>query len=143
MSIVRNINGDKVRQSMVKSLSEFCKNTGSKLIATGIETKEELNVLLSLDVSFGQGFFIGAPEKQFTKTGTIPYAFISSYQQNRRLLAAQKENMEKKSVSKRSSQSKNPRHEQHLQDNTKFPGGLPFLQNYRSDAPEKRPYTAD
>lgn len=106
MSIVRNINGDKVRQSMVKSLSEFCKNTGSKLIATGIETKEELNVLLSLDVSFGQGFFIGAPEKQFTKTGTIPYAFISSYQQNRRLLAAQKENMEKKSVPKRSSQSK-------------------------------------
>ncbi len=106
MSIVRNINGDKIRQSMVKSLSEFCKNTGSRLIATGIETKEELNALLSLNVSYGQGFFIGAPEKQFTKTGTIPYALISSYQQNQRLLAAQKNSAAEQSAKKRSLSTK-------------------------------------
>lgn len=63
MNIIRNINSDKIKQSLVKSLVEFCSTAGITLIAEGIETTGELETVIDLGVKFGQGFFIGKPER--------------------------------------------------------------------------------
>jgi EAL domain-containing protein (putative c-di-GMP-specific phosphodiesterase class I)/DNA-binding response OmpR family regulator len=60
-SWVRGVDKDPARQALVGALSHFSKQTGTQIIAEGIETEEELNVLAALDVRLGQGFHLGAP----------------------------------------------------------------------------------
>jgi EAL domain-containing protein (putative c-di-GMP-specific phosphodiesterase class I) len=48
-------------------MAHFARNAGCELIAEGIETEEELNGLVRLGVSFGQGYLSGKP-------GQIPAA---------------------------------------------------------------------
>ena len=63
MNIIRGIESDTIKQSMVKSLVQFCNDTGVGLIAVGIETSKELDFILSAGVHFAQGFFLGTPAK--------------------------------------------------------------------------------
>ena len=49
----------------MKLLLDYCNATGTILIAEGIETAEELECLHSLGVHYGQGFFLGKPERTF------------------------------------------------------------------------------
>jgi EAL domain-containing protein (putative c-di-GMP-specific phosphodiesterase class I) len=44
-------------------LVDFGKGAGIQLIAEGIETEEELETLIKLNVDFGQGYFLGIPRK--------------------------------------------------------------------------------
>lgn len=60
--IVAGIDGDPTRRSLVTALMLFAAETGSTLIAQGIETPEELEVLRELGVSLGQGYHIGRPD---------------------------------------------------------------------------------
>ena len=46
-------------------LLDYCNATGAILIAEGIETVQELECLHSLGVHYGQGFFLGKPERAF------------------------------------------------------------------------------
>ncbi|MDR1614416.1 MAG: EAL domain-containing protein [Campylobacteraceae bacterium] len=43
----------------------ICKNANIASIAEGIETQEELSVVIKLGVDYGQGFFIGIPKREF------------------------------------------------------------------------------
>lgn len=61
MDLVRNIDKDLIKQSLVEGFVVFCKNTNISLIAEGIETKEELEKLILLGVEFGQGYYIQKP----------------------------------------------------------------------------------
>lgn len=61
MALVRNIDKDLMKQSLVEGFVVFCKNTNISLIAEGIETKEELEKIVELGVDFGQGFYIQKP----------------------------------------------------------------------------------
>lgn len=76
MELIHNIENDKIKQTMIKSLVDFSNTSGSKLIAEGIETKEELTTLINLGVSYGQGYFIGYPEKVFTKPSNVACSVI-------------------------------------------------------------------
>jgi EAL domain-containing protein (putative c-di-GMP-specific phosphodiesterase class I)/FixJ family two-component response regulator len=62
LSIVTGIEHDPVRQALVSALVYFAGKTGSELIAEGIETETEADVLRALGVSFGQGYLFGRPE---------------------------------------------------------------------------------
>lgn len=64
IEIIREICTDAVKCAMVKSFVEFAKLTGMKLIAEGVETEEQLKLLLQLGVHYGQGFYLGKPDKQ-------------------------------------------------------------------------------
>ena len=44
-------------------MCEFAKLSDSFLIAEGIETEEELKVLIEIGVEYGQGYFIQRPEE--------------------------------------------------------------------------------
>ncbi|MDD5347788.1 MAG: EAL domain-containing protein [Candidatus Omnitrophica bacterium] len=61
MSLVRNINDDKVKQSLVKIITELSKQIKSKLIAEGVETEAECETLISLGVEYGQGYLFARP----------------------------------------------------------------------------------
>ena len=64
MSLIRDINKDAFKQSILKSFSILASLTNTKLIAEGIETREELKTLINLGVFAGQGFFLGKPHEE-------------------------------------------------------------------------------
>lgn len=61
LSIVRGIETDPLRQALVAGLVFFANHSGCRLIAEGIETPAEADVLMGLGVTLGQGFHFGRP----------------------------------------------------------------------------------
>ena len=65
MSIVRGIDRDRRKRSVVLGIVKFCREAGIQIIAEGIETREELSVLIDLGVDYGQGYFLARPDEAF------------------------------------------------------------------------------
>jgi EAL domain-containing protein (putative c-di-GMP-specific phosphodiesterase class I)/DNA-binding response OmpR family regulator len=61
IALVRSIEGDPARQAFVAGMVYFVLRTGCTLIAEGIETQAERDVLEALAVDLGQGFLFGRP----------------------------------------------------------------------------------
>ena len=61
IGLVRRVNGHLGRQAMVVGMRHFSRTAGCRLVAEGIETREEANTLKSLGVEFGQGYLIARP----------------------------------------------------------------------------------
>lgn len=61
VSLVRDVHLDPVRRSLASSLVVFAEEIGSVMVAEGIETAEELEVLKQLGVHFGQGYYLARP----------------------------------------------------------------------------------
>ena len=61
MSLVRQIDEDVVKQSLVASLRTFCRDIGAAVIAEGVETQAELDTLADLGITHMQGFLLGRP----------------------------------------------------------------------------------
>ncbi|MFT4007248.1 MAG: EAL domain-containing protein [Lacrimispora sp.] len=79
MSLVRNIDKDKTKQLLCKALVDFGKSAGIQLIAEGIETEEELETLIKLNIDLGQGYFLGIPQKSFTDIAPEKSEMIKMY----------------------------------------------------------------
>jgi EAL domain-containing protein (putative c-di-GMP-specific phosphodiesterase class I)/cellulose synthase/poly-beta-1,6-N-acetylglucosamine synthase-like glycosyltransferase len=58
---VRGIDRNAVNQTLVGGMVRLAEERGVDLIAEGIETEEELAVLLRLGVKYGQGYLLGRP----------------------------------------------------------------------------------
>jgi EAL domain-containing protein (putative c-di-GMP-specific phosphodiesterase class I) len=58
---VRGIDRDPVRRALVSGLAFFARETGSELIAEGIETAEEAQAIRDLGIGLGQGYLLGRP----------------------------------------------------------------------------------
>lgn len=67
MQLVHNIFQNPVQYAMVKGLVEFSVNSGILLIAEGIETKKELDMLIDLGVQYGQGYYLYRPSSLLQK----------------------------------------------------------------------------
>ena len=63
MSLIRNIDTDKNRQALTSALIAFSESRGYDLIAEGIETQSERDILIELGVSLGQGYFWSRPQR--------------------------------------------------------------------------------
>ena len=61
MSITRDIDSDPAKKALASALVSFSRDTGSALIAEGVETSAELKVLRELGVTLAQGYFFGRP----------------------------------------------------------------------------------
>ncbi|MBF0619960.1 MAG: EAL domain-containing protein, partial [Candidatus Omnitrophica bacterium] len=59
--IVRDIQKDSVKRSIVKFIVAFCKENQIISVAEGIENKEELQAILDLGVDAGQGYYLFRP----------------------------------------------------------------------------------
>ncbi len=64
MKLIRNINTDNLKYALVKGMVELSKASDISLIAEGIETKEELETLITLGVQYGQGYYIQKPSSE-------------------------------------------------------------------------------
>ena len=61
MELIRGIDFDPVRRSLVAAVVSVSRELGATVIAEGIETKDELDTLRELGVGCGQGYFLGRP----------------------------------------------------------------------------------
>ncbi|MBL1142528.1 MAG: EAL and GGDEF domain-containing protein [Proteobacteria bacterium] len=59
---VDGIDNDPVKYEFVRSIQEISRSLGCKVIAEGIETREELKALCALGITHGQGYLLGRPE---------------------------------------------------------------------------------
>lgn len=59
--LISGIDSDPVRRALVTSLVTFAAETGAEILAEGIETKAELDVVRGLDVRYAQGYYLGRP----------------------------------------------------------------------------------
>jgi EAL domain-containing protein (putative c-di-GMP-specific phosphodiesterase class I) len=61
MSLTRHIDLDPARRALASALIGFARDTGSRIIAEGVETASELATLRALGVEHAQGYFLGRP----------------------------------------------------------------------------------
>ncbi|HNX22448.1 MAG TPA: EAL domain-containing protein [Spirochaetota bacterium] len=61
MSIIRDIDSDFLKQEVARSLIKLSHNTGSLVVAEGIETEDEALKMLELNADILQGFFLALP----------------------------------------------------------------------------------
>jgi EAL domain-containing protein (putative c-di-GMP-specific phosphodiesterase class I) len=60
-SIVTGVGTDPVLRTLVRSLVDFARGCGSRVVAEGVETAEDASALRSVGVDFGQGWHYGRP----------------------------------------------------------------------------------
>lgn len=61
---IDRIDQDPVKQAFVTSVVHLCEQLQCEVIAEGIETMGELNLIRSLGIQIGQGFLLGKPQPQ-------------------------------------------------------------------------------
>lgn len=61
MNLIRNVDKDFTKQSLIASMCEFASLTNTALIAEGIETENELLKCIELGINYGQGYYIQRP----------------------------------------------------------------------------------
>lgn len=61
MNIIRGIDTDLNRQKLLKNMLSYAKNRDIKIIAEGIETKDEMKKLIEFGVDYMQGYYLGKP----------------------------------------------------------------------------------
>lgn len=77
MSLCRGIGGDPTRRAMARALAGFAAETGSTVVAEGLESAGDVEALLDLDVTLGQGYALGRPlpARRFARKGrSAPHA---------------------------------------------------------------------
>lgn len=67
---------------MVESMIQFCEKSGIRLIAEGIETKEELKTLIKLGVPYGQGYYLLRPQPVLKSISLEVREFIKNVHDN-------------------------------------------------------------
>jgi EAL domain-containing protein (putative c-di-GMP-specific phosphodiesterase class I)/CheY-like chemotaxis protein len=60
-SLITGLESDEARQAMIVGLRHFARSVGCRLIAEGVETRAELEVLRTLEIRLAQGFLLGKP----------------------------------------------------------------------------------
>jgi EAL domain-containing protein (putative c-di-GMP-specific phosphodiesterase class I) len=63
IGLIRGIDVDLGRQALAAGLCHYAAQTGTLLIAEGIETAEEAEMARTLGVHYGQGYFFGRPAR--------------------------------------------------------------------------------
>lgn len=61
MGLIRDIGNNTVKQNLVKAIASLCKESRIISIGEGIETEDELKMLIDLKVEAGQGYLLGKP----------------------------------------------------------------------------------
>lgn len=67
-SIVNNIHKESSKQSIFNSITQLAKDDGIKVLAEGVETKEDAEYCLQKEVDFIQGFYFARPSYEIIKS---------------------------------------------------------------------------
>jgi EAL domain-containing protein (putative c-di-GMP-specific phosphodiesterase class I) len=63
MSLIRNVDRDPIRRRLVDSMVQVGHDMGILVVAEGIETEAECDVVVELGVDLLQGFLLGRPDR--------------------------------------------------------------------------------
>ncbi len=63
IGLIENINNEPFKQSILKSIVQLANDTSLRIIAEGIENREELNTLIDLGTHYGQGYYLQRPSE--------------------------------------------------------------------------------
>ena len=83
VKLIRDIDKNEDKRAFVKSIISYARFKKIRLIAEGVETKEELKTLIDLQVDFAQGFLIGRPESINHERDYSVEDLVRYYQDNR------------------------------------------------------------
>jgi EAL domain-containing protein (putative c-di-GMP-specific phosphodiesterase class I) len=72
MSLVRNVHGDSMKRRLIESVNRLCMDLDIEVVAEGIESAEELDVIRELGCHLGQGFVLGHPLPTFLPPAPRP-----------------------------------------------------------------------
>lgn len=61
LALVRGIDSSRRQQVLVKHVVRLCEELGSRVVAEGIETVDELHAVVDCGVHYGQGYLIAKP----------------------------------------------------------------------------------
>ncbi|MDZ7754607.1 MAG: EAL domain-containing protein [Gammaproteobacteria bacterium] len=64
MALIRGIDADRIRQAITRGIVQFCKEMSIRIIAEGVETREELACLEDAGITLFQGFHFARPAFQ-------------------------------------------------------------------------------
>lgn len=62
--LIRDIHKNPTQYAIVKGMAECSLNSGIQLIAEGIESEKDMEVLIDLGIQYGQGYYLGCPERK-------------------------------------------------------------------------------
>jgi EAL domain-containing protein (putative c-di-GMP-specific phosphodiesterase class I) len=65
MSLVRDIDKQPLKQRLVRSMTELCRDNGTGVIGEGVETEAEANTLVDLGCDYLQGYLLARPALPF------------------------------------------------------------------------------
>ena len=65
MSLVRDVEKHPMKQRLIKSITELCRQQGTMVIGEGVETEAEAKVLVELGCDLLQGYLIAKPQPPF------------------------------------------------------------------------------
>lgn len=82
-SFIKNIDKDSNKRGLLKNLISYAKKRNITVLAEGVETKEEMQMVISLGVDYLQGYYIAKPSIELPTvsqsiTDQIKYAWESS-----------------------------------------------------------------
>jgi EAL domain-containing protein (putative c-di-GMP-specific phosphodiesterase class I) len=65
MSLVRDVDKHPMKQRLIRSVTELCRQQGTKVVGEGVETEAEAKVLVDLGCDLLQGYLIARPMPPF------------------------------------------------------------------------------
>jgi EAL domain-containing protein (putative c-di-GMP-specific phosphodiesterase class I)/ActR/RegA family two-component response regulator len=65
MSLIRDVHKMPMKQKLIGSMTELCKDMGMLVVAEGIESVEERDTLINLGCDLLQGYFLAKPARPF------------------------------------------------------------------------------
>lgn len=77
-SLVQGVDQEPALAALLGAMVRFAARTGADVCAEGVETAAELTVLSDLDVTYGQGYFIGRPDRAFTTASRASVAVCAA-----------------------------------------------------------------
>ena len=83
LHLIRDIDKDETKQLLCKAMVDFCRSAGIGSIAEGVETEEELETLIKLNIDFAQGYFLGIPRNSFAEIAPEKVGMIQTYHEKR------------------------------------------------------------
>ncbi|MEP7050219.1 MAG: EAL domain-containing protein [Pseudomonadota bacterium] len=65
MGLIREVNSNKIKQKIVRTMVQLCRDMGKQIVAEGVETNAERETLTHLGCDLLQGFLFAKPERPF------------------------------------------------------------------------------